>query len=131
MSDKIDGTKNPKHAEGAKKRQLQLVPLTILNAMAGPFALGAKKYGPYNWRHRGVNDMDYIGAAQRHIESYTNGELADPETGECHLHSALACLGIIVDARHFGKLNETRASGMYQQWVDAKEATEKKDKENE
>lgn len=125
MSSEIDGTQNPKHTEGKKKRQLQLVPMTIMEAMAGPFALGASKYGPYNWRVKGVDDMDYIGACQRHISAYLSGEVCDPETGECHLHGALASLGIIIDARAYGKLRELRGTGMYQQWVGAKEQEKK------
>jgi hypothetical protein len=109
---------NPKTAEGAKKRQLQLVPLSILEALAGPFTLGAKKYGPFNYLVVPVHASTYIGAALRHIAAYQNGKAVDPETGECPIHSALASLGVIVAARAAGTLlDDGAATAVYSEWL--------------
>jgi hypothetical protein len=109
---------NPKTSEGVKKRQLQLVPLSILEAMAGPFTLGAEKYGPFNYLVVPVHASTYLGAALRHIAAYQNGEETDPDTGECHLHSALASLGIIVAARAAGTLvDDGNALDVYHEWL--------------
>lgn len=118
---------NPKTAEGVKKRQLQLVPLSVVEAMAGPFTLGAKKYGPFNYLVVPVHASTYIGAALRHIAAYQRGEAVDPDTGECHLHSALASLGVIVAARAVGTLlDDGQAELVYREWLRKQKEEEKK-----
>jgi hypothetical protein len=43
---------NPKDAIGDTKTPLHLVPKVAVAAMAWVMGLGAKKYGPYNWREQ-------------------------------------------------------------------------------
>ena len=112
---------NPKGAEGAKKRPLELVPPELMRAAAGSFALGAKKYGPFNWRVMPVSAATYYAAAERHMLAFWDGEKFDPETGECHLHSAIACLGIIVDARKHGTLIDDRSTDLYKRFLEKKQ----------
>lgn len=99
---------NPKDLLGVKKPPLELVPPTALVALAGVMKLGAKKYGPYNWRTRKVKAMVYVGAAQRHLLSFLDGEDVDPESGESHAAHAMACLAIILDAKATGNLVDDR-----------------------
>lgn len=99
---------NPKTAFGLQKPQLHLSPLPALEAMAGAFELGAKKYGAYNWRQRNVSVSTYIAAAERHIRAYWESQDKDPESGKHHLGHAMACLAILIDAGHFRKLVDDR-----------------------
>lgn len=99
---------NPKTKFGLQKAQLHLTPLPALEAMAGAFELGAKKYGAYNWRQRNVSISTYISAAERHLRAYWEGQETDPESGKHHLGHAMACMAILVDAGAFGKLVDDR-----------------------
>lgn len=101
---------NPKTAQGALKIDLSLVPPSALIAEARVMALGAKKYGPYNWREKIVSSRVYTAAALRHIFTWQDGEDIDPESGESHLAHARACLGILIDAKSLDKLNDNRPS---------------------
>ena len=60
---------------------------------------GAAKYGAFNWRTTKVELMTYIGAIQRHLAAYTDGEDVDPEslTGKTHLEGIAACVAILLD----------------------------------
>lgn len=113
---------NPKTAFGAKKVPLELVPPSVEHALAEAFSLGAKKYGPYNWRENMVSSNVYYAAALRHLKAWWDGEDLDPESGFSHLSHVLACIGILVDANSIGKLNDNRppkgaASDLQREWL--------------
>lgn len=113
---------NPKTALGSKKVPLELVPPSVEHALAEAFSLGAKKYGPYNWREKRVSSNVYYAAALRHLKAWWDGEDLDPESSFSHLSHVLACVGILVDARSIGKLNDNRppkgaASDLQKQWL--------------
>lgn len=99
---------NPKTVQGEKKIDLSLVPPSAIIAEARVMAIGAHKYGPYNWRDKTVSSRVYTAAALRHILTWQDGEEIDPESGESHLAHARACLGIVIDAKSIGKLNDNR-----------------------
>lgn len=99
---------NPKTAYGVKKTPLHLIPPSALIAEAEVFGLGARKYGPYNWRENSVSSSVYQAAALRHLLAWWNGESIDPESGQSHLAHARACLGILIDAESHGSLNDDR-----------------------
>ncbi len=99
---------NPKTGAGLKKPSTHLVPSPALMQLAGVMALGARKYGPYNWREAGVAATVYIAAAERHLRSWLDGELIDPESGCSHLAHAMACCAILVDAMAIDKLVDDR-----------------------
>lgn len=99
---------NPKDMLGIKKPPLELVPPAAMIAVAQVFKLGARKYGPYNWRSNKVRAMVYVGAALRHVLSYLDGEHIDPESGESHAAHAMACLAIVLDADATGNLVDDR-----------------------
>ena len=72
------------------------------------FALGAAKYGAYNWRDTKVVLSVYLDAAMRHMLSKFDGEDLDPESGQPHEAHARACMGIILDAAATGNLIDDR-----------------------
>lgn len=106
MTDRKDT--NPKDAIATNKLGLHLVPSSLIAAAAVAFTEGALKYGKFNWRVSGVRASVYLDALMRHVFSWANGEECDPITGISHLSSALACIGIIVDAKLCGKLIDDR-----------------------
>lgn len=99
---------NPKQAYGDQKVALHLIPPASLIHEATAFEEGARKYGAYNWRTKAVEAMTYIGATQRHLLAYLDGEEIDPESGLLHLALAKACLGILIDATEIGNLLDNR-----------------------
>ena len=99
---------NPKTGAGTKKPPLGLIPSPALVELAVAMALGAKKYGPYNWRKDGVSSSIYLDAAERHLRAFLDGEDTDPESGASHLGHVMACCAILIDARACGTLNDNR-----------------------
>lgn len=99
---------NPKTAFGVRKTPVHLVPPPALLALAEVMGLGAKKYGPYNWREHAVSASVYQAAAMRHLLAWWSGEEVDPESGQSHLAHAMACCAIVLDAKAVGKLNDDR-----------------------
>ena len=99
---------NPKTAFGALKTPINLVPPSAIEAEAEAFRLGAKKYGPYNWRQKRISSSVYYAAAMRHLFAWWQGEDTDPESGAPHLGHARACLALVIDAKKYGMLNDDR-----------------------
>lgn len=99
---------NPKDAVGMTKPDLSLVPVAGSLYQAQAMMDGARKYGAYNWRSNPVLMRVYIAAAQRHLGQLLDGEDFDPISGCHHVGHALACLGIIADARETGNLVDDR-----------------------
>ena len=99
---------NPKDRISAGKPALHLIPPAAEIAEAVVMALGAKKYGPYNWRSASVRGTVYISAARRHLAQWMDGQDDDPESGVSHLAHARACLGILLDAIATGHLVDDR-----------------------
>lgn len=99
---------NPKDIIGATKLPMHLVPDITKAYLALGHGEGMLKYGLVNWRAVGVRASIYLAALARHIAKWTEGEESDPTTKVPHLASALACLSILVDAIHAGKLVDDR-----------------------
>ena len=99
---------NPKDRVGQTKPPLHLIPpaAEILEAMV--MALGARKYGPFNWRSSKIKASVYVGAAKRHLAQWLDGQDDDAESGVSHLAHARACLGILLDALATGHLVDDR-----------------------
>lgn len=94
---------------GDLKPHLELVPAAgILHASLAHLE-GARKYGPYNWRHKKVRMTVYIAAAQRHLLAMLDGEDLNPDTGNRHEGNVIACMNIILDAYETGNLIDDRA----------------------
>lgn len=99
---------NPKTAQGAMKVPLHLVPPSAMHYLALAFKDGAAKYGPYNWRDKGVSASVYYGAARRHFDAWWDGEDVSPDALVHHLGHVMACCAIVLDALTVGKLNDDR-----------------------
>lgn len=101
---------NPKDLIGCTKTPLGLLPWTALVQVAKVFAVGAKKYGAYNWRTKGqpVQHVTYVEAAFRHLAAYMDGQTIDPETGCNHLAHAACGLLILLDASAVGNSIDNR-----------------------
>jgi hypothetical protein len=99
---------NPKDLLGQKKVALNLVPPSSIIYQALAMEDGARKYGPYNWRSNKVIASIYVAAAMRHLMSWADGEELAEDSQKPHLAHALACLGIIVDAKETGNLHDDR-----------------------
>jgi hypothetical protein len=109
MAAPIDSTAtDPKGTAGLLKPQLQAIPPIANRHMAAALALGAAKYGPWNWRGRKVEAMTYLGAMRRHIDAYLDGENLDPESGASHLGHVMAGCAIVLDAEAHGNLIDNR-----------------------
>jgi len=102
-----EGT-NPKDQVGAKKPPVHLIPAAAEIAESLVMALGARKYGPYNWRRTKVRASIYVAAARRHLLQWFDGQDDDPESGVSHLAHARACLGILLDAVATGNVVDDR-----------------------
>lgn len=95
---------DPKAAAGKLKAPLWLNPPAAEEAMALALALGAEKYGAWNWRTNKVCRSTYISAMKRHIGKILDGEEIDPESGAHHLGHVMANCAIILDAARHGTL---------------------------
>ena len=99
---------NPKDLIGSDKLPLDLVPGTTKAYLTLGHLEGHLKYGLVNWREAGVKTSIYLGALDRHIEKFKNGQWEDPATLVPHLANAITCLSIIIDAYECGKLIDDR-----------------------
>lgn len=118
---------NPKDAIGSKKLSTALVPDVIVYYASLGFLEGALKYGTANWSEAGVRVSIYLDAAGRHLAKFKAGEWCDPTTKVPHLASALACIGIILDANMRGMIADDRppANPAFIEWLDkAQESVE-------
>lgn len=99
---------DPKGQAGAAKPPLGLIPPEAMRQSAIVHGLGAKKYGPWNWRETKVLASTYINAALRHIAEYQDRLDAEPESGQSPLAHAIASLNILLDAKKAGTLIDDR-----------------------
>lgn len=99
---------NPKDVIGSRKAPFDLVPSTTELMAVEAHLEGALKYGRYNWRIAGVRASVYYNATQRHLKKWWNGQNSDPMTRINHLKSVLGCIGIMLDADLYGKLEDDR-----------------------
>ena len=99
---------NPKDRIGDTKPPLHLIPPSAEILEAVVMGLGARKYGPYNWRTARIRATVYIAAAKRHLAQWLDGQDDDSESGVSHLAHARACLGILLDAQSLHCLNDDR-----------------------
>lgn len=99
---------NPKDRIATTRLDLSLFPATAKIYGALAMTEGDLKYGGYNYRTLGVKASIYYAATNRHLDKWFNGEWADQKTGVPHLASALACIGVLIDAIECEKLNDDR-----------------------
>jgi len=111
---KISGLKtpgagiNPKDKIGASKVDFTIIPHSAKVAWALAQMDGVTKYGAYNWRVEPVQIMTYLGAAERHLDAYKEGEEVAADSLVHHLGHVMACCAIIIDAVATGKAIDNR-----------------------
>jgi hypothetical protein len=88
---------NPKDIASTQRLPLDLWPHSATAMACIALLNGSLKYGRANWRYMPVKASVYVGAAQRHLAAWFDGEDADEE-GVPHLSSVLASMAIVVDA---------------------------------
>ena len=99
---------NPKDGAATTRLDFSLLPATAQAYGALAMTEGDLKYGGYNYRIIGVKASIYYSAARRHLDKWFNGQWADKKTKVPHLASALACIGVLIDAIECDKLNDDR-----------------------
>ena len=81
------------------KLQYDLVPPSLIAAVADVLTFGAVKYSAHNWKN--VDDPSrYVSAMYRHLEAWRAGEIDDPESGKPHLHHAVTNLAFLIELGH-------------------------------
>lgn len=99
---------NPKDAIAVNKMPSHLVSPIVKAYQAIASFLGNVKYGAWNYRVAGARASVYRAALDRHMDAWWEGEELDATDGTPHLANALACIGILIDAKHAGKLIDDR-----------------------
>lgn len=99
---------NPKRAYGVKKPSAHFVPPIAIIEESVVMALGAAKYGAYNWQQDPVDASTYYDAALRHLMQWFSGEDTDKESGCSHLAHVRACMAILLDAKAKGNMIDDR-----------------------
>lgn len=99
---------NPKDAIADTKLPSHLVSPIVKAYQAIAHFLGNVKYGAWNFRAAGARASVYRAAADRHLDAWFEGEEYDPVDGTPHLANAIACINILIEAKHAGKLEDDR-----------------------
>lgn len=105
---KYDAAVNPKDLAARDEARLQcgLLPPSAKTSVIRVHMLGAKKYGPYNWRDYPILLSGYLDAMERHIDAIRRGIWIDPESGEPHAAHVGCGANIIMDAHAYGTLTD-------------------------
>lgn len=102
---------DPKSAASTGKVPLHLVPPVLEEHVAGALAVGAGKYGAWNWRTgTRVEVMEYVRAVRSHLNKYIEGQDTDEE-GQSHLGAIAASCAILLDTGTHGNLIDNRPVG--------------------
>lgn len=109
---------NPKDAIAVAKASTWYVPSRVLMEVGVAMIEGARKYGPFNWRKAGVKASIYIGAAERHLTAWKEGEDIDPASGISHITKAIAGLTVLRDSMLEGNFSDDRPPKVESGWVE-------------
>lgn len=78
--------------DDAGKPRWDLLPVGPAREVVRALTHGAARYGDDNWRRVEEPRRRYYAAALRHMTTWFDGELLDPDTGLSHLAHAACCL---------------------------------------
>lgn len=79
------------------KPRFDLMPPLAVREFVEVLTIGAKKYGPENWRHVRDRRRRYFAAALRHTWAWWLGETHDEESQRSHLAHAMCCLAFLME----------------------------------
>lgn len=99
---------NPKARMGALKCPTQFVPPVAKLYLGLAMEEGANKYGPFNWRQEPISASTYMGAMDRHLAAWFDGEDNAPDSGIHHLAHVMASCALILDSMECGTLIDDR-----------------------
>ncbi len=99
---------DPKQAAGVSKVPFGMISPAALEAEARVMALGAAKYGAFNFLDNRMKATTYVHAMLRHILQYASGEDRDAESNQSHLAHLRACAGILLDQHASGMVLDDR-----------------------
>lgn len=102
MSDPQVASKDDK-----QKIDFSLVPRIAIEAAAKAFMVGEKRYGRYNYT-KGHKASQLIAAMLRHATAWNEGQDNDPQDGQPHLGSVIACAAMILRQAELGTLKDDR-----------------------
>ena len=114
MNEQLKET-NPKDSIGVTKIALHLVSPIVKAYQALAHYLGNVKYGSWNYRACGARASVYYAAANRHLDKWYEGEEHDPVDKTPHLANALACINILIEAKHSKNLVDDRPPSRIQE----------------
>lgn len=123
MSEAVKPT-NPKDAIATFKMPMHLVSPIARLYQAIAHYLGNVKYGAHNFRAGGARASVYVAALHRHIDSWWEGQENDPVDETPHLANAIACINILLDAKHSGKLTDDRPPSRIGEYMKLREEFE-------
>lgn len=104
----LEKDNNPKARAGALKVPTQFVPPVAKLHLGLAMKDGAVKYGPFNWRTEPVSASTYMGAMERHLAAWFDGEDLAEDSGCHHLAHVMACCALVLDSEELGILVDDR-----------------------
>lgn len=78
------------------KRRVDLVPTSLIDAVARILEFGAAKYGDNNWR-KGLSWSRVYAALQRHLLDFWKGTDLDDESTLPHLYHAACNIAFLIE----------------------------------
>lgn len=104
---------NPKDAAAAAdcRINLAIIPPASLAHEAMALMDGDDKYNAFNWREDKISVMNYVAAAERHLQKFKDRAFANDEDPVSLVHElghAKASIGIILDALENGTAIDDR-----------------------
>lgn len=84
----------------AGKIRLNLVEPSFINGLGSVMSFGATKYGANNWKN-GIPTSQLYASLQRHLTSFSEGNLVDSESGLDHLYHSAANIMMMIWMRKF------------------------------
>ena len=76
--------KGTRHNSGKAQLSYMLDADIAMKGMSNVFEFGAQKYDRNNWK-KGLDTNEIMDSLLRHLISYANGEVLDPESGLPHI----------------------------------------------
>lgn len=108
---------NPKEGAGRLKPRLSDMPTNILFEVGKVNALGADKYGRFNWAESSISASTYYDAILRHLHQWWFGEDTDTESGCHHLAHIIAGAMLLRDGMNRDRFIDDRPPALPDGWL--------------